>query len=382
MWAIIPDLIRIGHDVDPILCKHWQPSFEGLPEGLQPYYLEQSKAFAQKLLALAPGLRSTLLAEHEHGVNREAYQAIETDGVALYWVLVQLYHPLNREHRRALEEEIIKFPSKFAHGNPKVPLGKLREKLQEALDIMLRINWDTTAIPLINVLGRRDPLFTVELAKHRALPKVPDDSAVDLGKLLRDVASVVETLDGAGKKWDEGGSARALRAEGQPSSEIQALRKELSSIRTALASQPHQRSRGSLQQQPSAGNCLVKGCGRKIDGYNKTNQWKVCGTHLLQWRSDSKPLNLVDGTTWGRSSCKSALKAMLDQGSITLGKGKRKAHKAKRGRKAGNPSDEEPESPPGGQDGRQTPPTGKKAKSAKALVEALRVRKPEFLSLP
>ena len=25
MWAIIPDLLRIGHDVDPIECLHWQP---------------------------------------------------------------------------------------------------------------------------------------------------------------------------------------------------------------------------------------------------------------------------------------------------------------------------------------------------------------------
>ena len=25
MWAIIPDLLRIGHDIDPIECVHWKP---------------------------------------------------------------------------------------------------------------------------------------------------------------------------------------------------------------------------------------------------------------------------------------------------------------------------------------------------------------------
>lgn len=36
MWAIIPSLLRVGHDVDPILCMHWKPSMDDLPEGLKP----------------------------------------------------------------------------------------------------------------------------------------------------------------------------------------------------------------------------------------------------------------------------------------------------------------------------------------------------------
>ena len=113
MWAIIPDLLRVGHDIDPIGCKHWQPSIEAMPECIRPYYEEQSRAFAQKLLALCPSLRSTLLAEHKHGVSKTPFRACETCGVSIYWVMVQLFHPLSRDHRRSLEVEITKFPSRF-----------------------------------------------------------------------------------------------------------------------------------------------------------------------------------------------------------------------------------------------------------------------------
>ena len=70
-WALIPDLIRIGHDIDPILCMHWQPPTpEQVPPELQKYRVDQNAAFANKLLALCtPALRAKLLAQRSYGVN-------------------------------------------------------------------------------------------------------------------------------------------------------------------------------------------------------------------------------------------------------------------------------------------------------------------------
>lgn len=378
MWAIIPNILRVGHDVDPIQCMHWQPSVEDLPECLASYYVEQSRVFAKKILMLAPQLRSTLLAEHTHGVTKVPYQAIETDGVALYWVMVQLYHPLNREHRRTLELEIMRFPAKFAHGNPTPLLTKLREKLQEGLDIMLKIRWETTAIPLIDILGRRDPLFAVKLEKHRALPNDPDDSAVDMGKLLRDVASVVGTLDGAHKNWDEGGASKAMSAKDTNSSEFKELRSELQQLKNALASQSGPRNGAKNTPRPPLGMCQVVGCTRKVEGYNKTNNWLICATHLLEYKGGSGPLQLVDGSKWGKERVKTLLAAMRQAKVIKTTRGqKRRAHRASQ--RAGK--EEGPESSLGEQDGQQTPrPNGKKAKAAVASAKAAR-RKAEFLSL-
>ena len=52
MWAIIPSIHRVGHDIDPILCMHWKPEVDEMPESLKPFWIEQSRAFAKKLLAL------------------------------------------------------------------------------------------------------------------------------------------------------------------------------------------------------------------------------------------------------------------------------------------------------------------------------------------
>jgi hypothetical protein len=104
MWAIIPDLYRVGHDIDPIATLHWRSNILGLPEQVRPYYAEQNAAFAKKLLAqCSTGFRTTLLGEHKYGTKKEAFRAEKDDGVSLYWVMVQLYHPTGRERRRTLE---------------------------------------------------------------------------------------------------------------------------------------------------------------------------------------------------------------------------------------------------------------------------------------
>ena len=69
-----------------------------------------------------------------NGVNKIAYKADQYDGLAIYWVLLQLYHPLSRDYRRSLELKIHRFSSKFSQleGDPSIPLVELQEKLQEA----------------------------------------------------------------------------------------------------------------------------------------------------------------------------------------------------------------------------------------------------------
>ena len=52
MWAIIPSIKRVGHDVDPLSCLHWRPCLEDIPEDVRPFWTEQSRAFGQKILAV------------------------------------------------------------------------------------------------------------------------------------------------------------------------------------------------------------------------------------------------------------------------------------------------------------------------------------------
>ena len=92
MWAIIPSIKRVGHDVDPLDCLHWRPCVAEIPEDVRPFWIEQSRAFGQKILAvISSAMRTELLAPHEHGVKKENFQASQTCGVSLYWVMVQLW---------------------------------------------------------------------------------------------------------------------------------------------------------------------------------------------------------------------------------------------------------------------------------------------------
>ena len=319
-WAIIPDLLRIGHDIDPIECTHYQPPdpiLNDLPESLQSYRNDQNRAFAKTLLSLCdPGLRAKLLARHEHGASKIEYKAAETDGCALYWTLLQLYHPLSRSHRRTLEKELYSFPHKFAQGNPKTTLEAMLLKHQEAMDVSLKLRWDDIGIPLIDVLSSRDPLFAVELSCYRNVPDDPDDSAVVLDEMLGKVDNVIKILDTARKDWE----VRSAKSAKASESKLDALMKEMLAMKKAMSAtdnRPHdKRTPNPLSDShDKPGYCQVVKCKNKVQGFTQQNNWKICGTCLLKVRSTNAPVNLRNGSTWGtaRVACE-LLIARLNKG--------------------------------------------------------------------
>ena len=241
----------------------------------------------------SPGLRTRLLATHSHGVHKTSFKADANDGCAIYWVMLQLFRPVDRDHRRELELSIAKMYSKFHTGNPTEPLADLSSKVREGMDIGARIRWDTTAIPLIDVLGSRDAMFTVELAKHRDLPPDPDDSIVELDTMIAAISDTIQVLDKAKKNWEE---KTAMVASNSQSKELKAMRAEIKALKASIAhdcsdsnlNQPtstRKRKRGmkaevQLPKGVNKGHCWVKGCGRKIEKWSPQNNWKLYTTCL------------------------------------------------------------------------------------------------------
>ena len=292
----------------------------------------QNRAFATKLLAICTrSQRSHFLAEHKFGVNRERFQASESDGIAIYWTILQLYRPLDRDYRRRLEKEIIDSHLKFrvGKGDPMEALKSLQMKHREALDIMLRIKWDQCAIPLISQLATRDALFTVKLADFRSLPADPDDSAVELGALLTEIGTVIETLNDTAKNWSEGSARVATESKGG-NKDIQRLEEKISRLDKALAAYPKKGSRPSHSGTKTIkpGFCQAKGCSAKIVGYTPSNLWKVCGTCLLKCKETGNEIKLVNGDVWGaRKKAKAMLATMQSEG---IEPSESKVHSAKK----------------------------------------------------
>ena len=301
LWAILPSIHRIGHDIDPIQCMHWRPEVESMPEALQPFWREQSRAFAKQLLMICtPTQRSTLLGTHEFGTKKVSVKAPEDCGVTIYWVLVQLYHPIDRDRRRELESEISGFGKKFKTGNVLALVKELREKHQEAVDISCRLKWDVVAHPIVQALTDRHARFEVQLEPFLNLPANPDNCGKELGELLTKISTTAKSLAGT---TDELGAKSAKQVE-SPEKKLKELEKQISILQAKLAAGPTGPSSRSYKAQ-SQGYCEAKGCNRKIEGYNKTKtaHWRVCGTCLLKLRSgEIASIPLADGSSFGSTS--------------------------------------------------------------------------------
>ncbi len=298
LWAILPSINRIGHDIDPIQCMHWRPDVEAMPEALQSFWREQSRAFAKQLLMICtPNQRSTLLGSHEFGTKKVSVKAPEDCGVTIYWVLVQLYHPIDRQRRRELEDEISKFGKKFKSGDVQALVKELREKHQEAMDISCRLKWDVVAHPIVQALTERHARFEVHLEPFLNLPANPDNCGKELGELLTKISTTAKSLAGT---TDTLGAKSAKRVA-SPDKRLSELEKSISSLRAKIAGSPGPSNRPSSNTS-SKGYCQAKGCNRKIEGYNKTKtaHWRVCGTCLLKLRSrEMSSIPLTDGSNFG-----------------------------------------------------------------------------------
>ena len=282
LWAVIPDLLRIGHDIDPVSFLHWQPPLDlAVPQELLQYRREQNSALAMKLLRLLTdaGLRQSVLAHRTYGANKVPFKVSESDGCGIYWVMMQLYHPIDRHERRRIEGEIDKAHEWFNTGNPHTALKKLRSKVQEGLDIAVKLRWDSAGIPLIDTLCSRDPMFTVELSEWRERPLNPDDSVTDLDELLSKVEQVIETLDSSHKQWN---AKSAMVAAASTNTKIEKLEKQIKQLQQLpghFNTKPSHKVNKSKNQAKALlnemknykgpGYCMAVGCAEKIQKWKK-----------------------------------------------------------------------------------------------------------------
>ena len=347
LWALIPDILRIGHDIDPVSFMHWKPSTDesDYPESIRRYRREQNKSFAQKLLnpnLCSQGLRARLLATHKHGANKIEVKASEDDGTAIYWVLCQLFHPISREYRRTLEADLAKMHTQFRSGNPKPALDLLRCKVQEALDVAARIKWDVVAIPLINTLETRDPKFAVALGDYRDKPIDPDDSCVELDQLVSTVKEVIDQCDEARKDWEE----RAARKAGSKDDYTSSLERRIKALE---ASKPTNTTNPKGLRGQETGTCMKPKCGRVIKPWKPG--WKLCSTCLLKTIEGKVPITLTDGSTWTPHQARCSLGEMkaLKVAAVKKVKIGKKAKKQPKGARISKRPHSDTETP-GGED--------------------------------
>ena len=333
-WSIIPDITRIGHDIDPTECRTWCPPRTGsIAEPLQSYRKDQSNALAKRIMAMVgqdKSIRTKLLKPQKFGRDKDradatTYKADQNDGVGLYYVMVNLYRDISQSHKRTLEAAINAASTKFRSGSPTAPLQDLQSQVQEALDLKVRIKWDQSAIPLMGMLTRRNPLFTEVTKKYSENPPDdPEDSAVELDDLCTDVQLMIERLDRDGETWDRSsGSARkAEPTDDDPASaaskKIERLQAETNRLKNQMAKMSYGNNT-PVKGKPTTpkfhdGTCQVVGCSHNIKGYTKDRGWRLCASCLLDSTTNKKTLTLKDKSEWLPSRSFSQAMACLSHG--------------------------------------------------------------------
>lgn len=326
MWALIPDLRRICHDIDPIEHVHWRPECDlsAYPESIREYRRDQNRTLAQILLALFAnvGLRSVVLSTGSYGVSKKSFCADPEDGCAIFWVSVQLFHPVDRKQRTKIENELALIHTKFQTGDPNTALRTLRDLTRQALDISARVRWYTTGVPLIETLSSRNAQFAVRLEEYRDKPTDPEDSAVELDLLASEILDVVNALDQAGTDWT---NKRAFRVE----ESLDELEREVKHLKKSSTLKPSGKtSRGTTKaaSKKEQHTCQKVGCNNKIERYKPG--FKLCTSCVLECVEKKKDAPLKGGGVWKRRS-KEAKKFLKAQ-RAKKAKARKRALKAKR----------------------------------------------------
>jgi hypothetical protein len=419
-WAIIPILEKIGHDVDDAECMHWKPEGDHVFDpALFPFIKEQREAYAVDFnSACTPKTQKSILLTQNIGNKQVQWQADPHNGYDLYFATLNLYNPLDRIHKTAKEDEIIALPKLIlSQREPKAILKTIQQKAYEAADLGCVLNWEQVGVPIVRNLMERLPQFS-GLVNEWATKTVSREECIpQLDKLISAILNMwntyvhtdnVSSYKGAKKAKGKGDDedidtkiakalSKALQAQG------------LSGGHKGDGKPKHSNSPGGQRQ----GQCQVCDCNRTIMGWTKANNWKLCGTCLLEVRTSGSPKQLKDGSEWG--SKKKALAGIAERvqaGTSTKGfakalkvardfefpvdktKKKKNAKDKKRGAKSAQ-LDEEEDTDGGGDwtrkkskkaaraakraclnddsDG-ETPPKDQQSPSQKAIAAQLRLR--------
>ena len=287
-WAILSDLSRVSHDIDPVSCMHWRPpnvTDQEHDTELSKYRVQQSRVFSQRLQAVLPQpMVAKLFAPHHHGVNKEMYQARQDDGVALWWVLIQLTHPLNRDHRCQLAQDISAFHTKLRTGDPISKLNQLAELVQKANEIELKIQWEISGVPIIRELGKRSTELMLKINSFLDLPSSRDDAGPVLSQLIATAQHAIKAIKSNDSEAFGGNNNRASKATRD------------------RPSKRHPSKRAQQARKPEAGGgkgkCQAQGCSQKVNGWTEKNGWRLCDTHRKKQLDNEEDITLKDGSVF------------------------------------------------------------------------------------
>ena len=305
LWAIIPALTRLVNDEvsDASNTEPWIPpllesNYEEIPQQLFTFYAQHNKRLYDTLLNInrqaVQRALSTFSTGDDSASKKRTTLAHKDDGISVVMWHIHYHEQSGYQIRCELASYLSYAHGAFSDGDPLQAVAAVRKKLNQAVRLKIKIEYDMTIRRIAEVLRRRDVAFQgpmsdwmscQDVSKQSDCISMFDPFLAEIERAARNVADVLPSLNDKTNK-----QARALFAQFS------------NTVSESFNEQPSNRGGGGgggggggkpKRQQPGGGDskqwtCPVKDCSAIIPANDqashleKIKKAKASGRRIAQ----------------------------------------------------------------------------------------------------
>ena len=200
-YTVLPYVNRIL--AESLIGNFFRPptkadGFTGCPSEYVVRYTTHAKELFDYLNAIVPKeIMQTIRKPFKYGPDELTAQCELEDGPTALFCILAKYRPSSERYRDETRNKIVALAGKFNDGsNPSSRINDNTWLLQEAIDLDIKIPWNTTGKMLVTMFSERSVTFYDELKKFSDVGAIvdKDDAAVELKALFDAVSEACRTL--------------------------------------------------------------------------------------------------------------------------------------------------------------------------------------------
>lgn len=228
LWAIIPALTRLVNDEvsDASNTEPWIPpllesNYAEIPQQLFTFYVQHNKRLYDTLLNInrqaVQRALSTFSTGDDSASRKRTTLAHKDDGISVIMWHIHYHEQSGYQIRCELASYLSYAHGAFSDGDPLQAVAAVRKKLNQAVRLKIKIEYDMTIRRIAEVLRRRDVAFQgpmtdwmscQDMSKQSDCISMFDPFLAEIERAARNVADVLPSLNDKTNK-----QARALFAQ-------------------------------------------------------------------------------------------------------------------------------------------------------------------------
>ena len=203
-YAIIPYVEYTMSSYDPKDGMFVEPprketKYKEVPDCLREEYTKQSSTLYREILKKQKHKEmAKITAIFKCGLNNDkSAKCMVDDGVMAIYCLLSKYGKSDAHSITDLVNMFTASPGHFKQGSPANKIAKLREHLEEILEMGIPLKSSDVMDPVIDILSERHPKFAVILADYEGGGQTPEDCAALLDQMYSDIEQACKGIERA-----------------------------------------------------------------------------------------------------------------------------------------------------------------------------------------